>query len=213
MFIPNGANIDLYRPDYPIPNDIRKRYENKFVVSYTGVIGLIHGVEVVIDTALLLKDIPDIFFIIIGDGVKKHEMIVRAGKYNLKNVEFISALRESELVPYIIISQVALATAKKMPITRGTLPVKMFSSLACAVPVVLSVVGEGAELLESANAGLVVEPDNPKDMAEAILNFYHDRVLAKKLGENGCRFVTENYNRKKLAEKLSKKLVEISSYV
>lgn len=209
FFLPNGANTRIFSPDFPVPTRIRERFENKFVVSYTGIIGLIHGVDTVIRAAERLQGIPDILFLIIGDGVKKKELKKLVEKFHLQNVIFMDAMQEENLVPYILISQAALATARKMTLTRGTLPVKMFSAMACAVPVILSVVGEGEKLLRAAKAGIVVEPDNAEAMAQAILQFYKNPEQAKKLGRNGREFVMKHFDRRALTRKLEKKLQEV----
>ncbi|HDL18152.1 MAG TPA: glycosyltransferase WbuB, partial [Bacteroidetes bacterium] len=104
FFLPNGANTRIFSPDFPVPTRLRERFKDKFVVSYTGIIGLIHGVETVIRAAERLQSVPDILFLIIGDGVKKNEVVQLANERGLQNVIFMDAMQEEELTPYILIS-------------------------------------------------------------------------------------------------------------
>jgi glycosyltransferase involved in cell wall biosynthesis len=67
--------------------------------------------------------------------------------------------------------------------------------MAAGVPVILSVEGEAAGIIRDSDAGIVVEPENPQQMAEAIEALRTDPVRRKRLGQNGLRTATRNYDR------------------
>jgi colanic acid biosynthesis glycosyl transferase WcaI len=77
--IPNGANTDLYQPgekDRALLRSLGIR-DSHFVVMYTGLHGLMHGLEFVIEAACEFQRDPELFFVFIGDGVMKSRLICR----------------------------------------------------------------------------------------------------------------------------------------
>ena len=54
-------------------------------------------------------------------------------------------------------------------------------------------------IIERADCGLAIEPENDAQLAEVVVRLAKEPDLAKQLGENGRQFVVENYDREKLA--------------
>jgi glycosyltransferase involved in cell wall biosynthesis len=104
---------------------------------------------------------------------------------------------------------VSLITLKRLDLFKGALPSKMFEAMAAAIPVVVAVDGEARALVEAAQAGICVEPENPRAMAEAISRLQKDPQSRKQLGQNGRRFVVDHFDRKQIAKKLDHLLMEI----
>ncbi|MGA2697189.1 MAG: glycosyltransferase, partial [Terriglobales bacterium] len=72
--------------------------------------------------------------------------------------------------------------------------------MSCARPVILGVDGQARELLERAQAGLFVEPENSDALGDAILKLADDAKLRKRLGVNGRNYVVENASRASTAK-------------
>lgn len=210
-WIPNGANIELYQPR-PKDREIGERLglEGKFVVIYAGLHGLIHGMDAIIDCARMLRGRNDIVFLLVGGGVRKRDLISLAQDYGLGNVIFLPEQPESELARYLSCADLGLATTKKLALCEGTLPVKMFSYMACGLPVLLAACGEAKGVLEEARAGIVVEPENPLQLCEAILQLNENPALRQEYGRNGRDFVVRNFSRKDLAIRLEKVLQQVT---
>ena len=213
--IPNGARTDLFTPG-PIDQNLRKQLriaENAFVVAYTGLHGLIHGMEIILQAAKFLQargmDERIVQFLLVGDGVAKQKLIVDARKMSLTNIRFLEAQPEIILPPFIRLGNVGLATTARLCLTKGSLPVKMFSYMACARPVLLAVDGEARELVESAKAGLYVTPEDGTALAEAIIELMNNHDLCDMLGENGRRFVESHYSRESQSRELARLLGEV----
>lgn len=56
---------------------------------------------------------------------------------------------------------------------------------------------------------MAFEPENVEDLCEKILTLYNNPVLASSLGENGLRYVSENFNRDEIAREFYDKLRQI----
>ena len=82
----------------------------------------------------------------------------------------------------------------------------MFEAMATARPIVLGVLGESARLVRYAQAGLVVEPEDPRALAEALVDLAADPQMANAMGEHGRRFVEDELDRDKLAATMLEEL-------
>jgi glycosyltransferase involved in cell wall biosynthesis len=79
--------------------------------------------------------------------------------------------------------------------------------MAAGRPVILAIDGVIRQVIESADAGIAIEPGDPVAMAEAIRFLYQHREMAKKLGSNGRRYIEEHFDRAALADQLASLLL------
>jgi glycosyltransferase involved in cell wall biosynthesis len=75
----------------------------------------------------------------------------------------------------------------------------MLEFMACGVPVVLGVDGQARSILEEAQGGIFVEPDDPKQLADAIARLRADPQLREELGRNGRRYIVNHMSRERSA--------------
>ncbi len=209
--IPNGANTELFRPDPQAGRKVRDELglTDKFLVLYAGVHGLAQGLESVLEAAALLQEVEDIHFVFVGEGPKKADLIALRNQRRLTNVTMLAERPRSEMPAFLSAADVALVPLRKLDLFEGAVPSKMFDAWACGCPVLLSIDGEARRMLERADAGLFVEPENAEQMAQAILRLSGERERLRRLGENGRRFVETHYSRRHLAERLEALLSEV----
>lgn len=206
----NGVDTNLFKKENR-DEDFRREIgiENKFALCYAGIHGIAQGLQVIINAAEIVKDEENIQFIFVGDGPEKQDLIKMAQERGLNNVTFLP-LQPKKNMPKIVASMdAAIIPLRKLELFKGALPSKMFETLASEIPIILPVQGEAAKLINSANAGIVVEPENSKEIAEAVLKLYNDIELRKNLGENGRAYVMENYARENITRKLEKILMNL----
>jgi colanic acid biosynthesis glycosyl transferase WcaI len=204
IYIPNGANVELFAYDPIGRTRIRTelRLENKFVAIYAGIFGLAQGLEVILEAARLLVIRPEIHFVLIGDGPKKSEINSLASSYNLPNLTLLSEKPREQIPAYLSAADVALAPLKKAEIFKGALPSKLFDAWACERPVILSIDGEARELVERINGGIYIPPEEPEKLAEAIQSLKNSPIESQTMGKNGLRYTKERHSRAALAEEL-----------
>jgi glycosyltransferase involved in cell wall biosynthesis len=106
-------------------------------------------------------------------------------------------------------ADVVLVTLRKQPLFEGALPSKTSEALACGKPVIMTIAGEAAELLERAGAGLAVEPECPQALADAVRKMKDQPQLAAEMGRNGRVFAVEHLERAKLAKRLEETLLNL----
>jgi glycosyltransferase involved in cell wall biosynthesis len=180
--------------------------ERKFVIGYAGLHGLAQGLDTVILAARLLVQHQDVLFAFFGDGPEKEMLVQQVDQFGLKNVRFYSSQPSARMPSVVGSFDVALIPLKRLDLFKGALPSKMFEAMAAAVPLLASIEGEARELVERAQGGLCIEPENPQAMADAILGFYNDPEGRQILGRNGQQYVIEHFDRQKIADQLERLL-------
>jgi glycosyltransferase involved in cell wall biosynthesis len=200
--VTNGVDVDLFGKDKVNVGFIKEyNLENKFIAGYAGILGIAQGLETVMKAAEKLKKYDDIKIIFVGEGPEKPMLLEMKKNLSLDNVEFIP-MQPKKNMPGIVSSfKCAIVPLKKLDLFKGALPSKMFETLASYVPIILSVEGEAKELIENANAGICIEPENEDEMAMAILKLYNDSQLRDKLGESGRKYIEENFDRRKITKR------------
>ena len=191
--MPNWIDTDFIRPGAR-RNGFFEQYnlDGKFVVSFAGVLGYSQDLDVLLEAAKLLQGFPDIHFLIVGDGVEKRRLERKAKEMDLQNVQFVPMQPRHRYPEVLNASDVCLATLRA-EVRTPVVPSKILSIMAAARPVVAAVNldGDAPRLIKEAQCGLVVFPENPRALAEAILRLYDDRALRIRLGRNGRRYIED----------------------
>ncbi|MEX1014416.1 MAG: glycosyltransferase, partial [Candidatus Paceibacterota bacterium] len=81
-------------------------------------------------------------------------------------------------------------------------PNKLFEYMHAGLPVIASDFPLWREIIEGNNCGLLVNPLNPNEIAEAILWLYNNPDKAREMGRNGQKAVKEKYNWEQEEKKL-----------
>ncbi len=196
--ISNGIDFQRLNVIQPSGNPIMKN--NQFILSYLGTFGLAHKLEVVIETAILLKDYQDIYFLLIGDGAdRKHLESIKTAK-SVQNLMILPLQPKENIAYYLDLSDVGLIMLKKNRLFKTVVPSKMFEYMAFRKPLIISVPeGEATRIVETYNCGVKVNPEDSQGLKDAILYLYQDRKYCQKLGNNGYSAVSRYYNRDVLA--------------
>jgi glycosyltransferase involved in cell wall biosynthesis len=207
--ITNGVNQELFYPKQKNKDIINKyNLNNKFVISYVGAHGISQNLSTILRVAKRLENDKDIQFLFIGEGAEKDKLKQIASEQQLNNVTFVNS-QPKEMVPeFYNTSDIALIPLKDIELFKTFIPSKMFEIMSCGVPIVASVDGESADILNESKAAEVVKPDDPEQIMQAILKLKSDQLLLEKLQKNGPAFVEQNYSRRKLAEQYLKIISE-----
>jgi colanic acid biosynthesis glycosyl transferase WcaI len=208
--LPNGADVELFRP-LPRENEIAaaEAFGDRFVVMYSGLLGIKHGLETILEAAAILRRQEDIVFFVRGEGPRRQALIQQAEDMGLENVLFGGERRIEDLPFLFARADVCVTSLLPDPYFDKIISVKTFEYLACGKPVVGAMGGEGAKVIESSGGGLVVRPGDATAMAGAILELQASPERRAALGEAGRRHVNENYSRAVIAARLEQMLLEL----
>ena len=176
------------------------RAEDKFVASYIGTMGNAHGLETMLEAAALLRDrAPRVLFLIVGEGAEKARIVSLARSRGLTNVRFVGQQPREKIPAYITASDACLVLLKRSELFKTVLPTKMLEFMSCARAVILGVDGHARKVMEQANAGIFVTPEDPVALADAVMLLAADPALRESLGRNGRQHVLQYFSRQQTA--------------
>ena len=167
-----------------------------FNVMYGGNIGLAQALDVLPETASLLADLPEVQFIVIGDGVERLRLEQIAADNGLRNLRFLGTRPSDRMVNYYAWADVLLLHLMSNPAYDITIPSKTYSYLASGRPILAAAAGDVATLVGKYDVGVVVPPQNPKALADAIRQLYAmPKSRLELYGENAARAYNQHFGR------------------
>ncbi len=205
FYVPNGINVDEWETpkgiDSPIfdkSNDIRAKYLK--TVAYAGTYGLANGLD---SFVLAAKKLNDVAFILIGKGPEKVHLESMAQQEKLNNVYILGSVAKSGIPGLLDLFDYLYIGLKRESLFRfGISPNKMIDYMMAGKPIIQAI-DAGNNMVEEAQCGIHVQPENPQAIAGAIeeLNSLTAAEL-QQMGKNGQNFVLKHHDYKVLAKKM-----------
>lgn len=198
----NGVETQMFAPEAP---DVSLRAslnaEGKFVVSYIGTLGLAHGLEVLLDAAeRLQRERSEILFLVLGEGADRERIVTMAKSKRLANLRFVSQQPREKIPAYIGASDTCVVMLKDSEIFQTVIPTKMLEFMSCGRPVILTARGQAQTVLESAAAGICVDPENVEALCGAIVRLQQQPATTQQMGRNGRSYIVQNLSRRATGE-------------
>lgn len=204
ILIPNAA-------DFTLANEVRKNFDykkfkndiglsDKFVITYVGAHGVANHLIQLLDAAEYLKN-TNVIFQLIGSGMEKEMLMTEKLKRNLDNVIFRDPIAKSEVFKYILSSDMGASVLKKVDTFKTIYSNKTFDYMSCKIPTLLAIDGVSRELVEQAECGIYVEPENGLAIANGIKDIMNNPLRLTKMGENGYAYALLHFDRSVLAQK------------
>lgn len=196
QLVPNTLNLKYFK-DVMIQNPgIEKNLSNGFKLLYVGGFDPGRGIEYLIEaTALLIKEIPEIKTILVGDGNIKTELKQITENLGLNNyVKFEGWQPMNNIKSYIENCDLCIIPHVRTPQTDNSSPNKLFQYMYYKKPVIASNCISIEKIVSTENCGLIYEDKNSRNMAKQILKLYNSKELANRMGENGFNAVINKFN-------------------
>jgi len=197
----NGVRTDLFNPEVD-GSTVRSGLglQDKFVVSFIGTIGNAHGLDVLVKAAEYMSSAcSTVVFLVVGEGAEKQKLREHISDACLSNIVVLDGQPRDRIPALIRSSDVCLVLLKRSDIFKTVIPTKMLEFMACGRPVIVGVEGIARAIVESANAGICVPPENAAALVDAIMNLYGDEELRNALGGNGHHFIVSHMSRSQTA--------------
>jgi colanic acid biosynthesis glycosyl transferase WcaI len=204
-YIPNWVDTEFYYPrEYDRELAEQTQLSGRFNVMYAGAIGRAQGLEVTLEAARLLNDLPDVQFVLVGDGTDLTEIREAAKDRNLSNIRFLGRHPETSMSRLFSIADVLLVHLRDDPLFRITIPHKIYTYMAVGKPILAAIKGDAADTVEAAHAGLTCPIGNPRVLADTVRRF---RELSpgerKTMGQNGRQAACTQYQRETLIRQIA----------
>ena len=200
--VPNFVDTDVM---VPLPRDpevaARFGWQNQFVIMHSGNIGFAYDFDSLIEAANRLRRHPDIRFVLIGEGVRKAELMEKAQTAGLGNVQFLPFQPEADLPRIRSCADVQVSLYRRGS-SELSLPSKLYEIMASGRPVLASAEphSEVTRLVLNAESGMVVEPEDAEDLTAAILELRADPALRARLGESGRAYAVAHHSLDAIAD-------------
>ena len=207
-WVANGFSLDEVNQKVPLSKEAEQQLpKNKFIVGYTGTLGVANSMDILLKAAELLKDNADIAFVLVGRGKEKETLQAQAHEKNLTNVTFIDPIPKVQIQAMLHKLDACYIGWLKDDLYRfGIGANKIPEYLYSGKPVIHAYSGECDPIAEF-QAGICTEAENPRALAAAILQLYQmPEEQRQQMGENGRKAALEEYEYGSLAKKLAEVL-------
>jgi len=185
------------------PLSAERNSKGRFVVMYSGVLGLGYDFDVVLEAARFLSQNDDIVFVIRGVGEMAPKLKRAISELGLRNVVLDTRfLPKDELVALLGSADVFVLPMAGMSFVDLGLPTKVFEYQAYGKPIICVSGGEPARYVETSGSGLIVKHNDVGGFAEAVVRLYNDRELGAELGLKGREYVSENLTAERIGERM-----------
>ncbi|MEG1312026.1 MAG: glycosyltransferase family 4 protein [Romboutsia sp.] len=197
-FINNWINEkEIYPLDQNNPKiiEFKKEYnlQDKFIIMYSGNIGLYYDLENITKVIGKFKDRKDVIFAFIGDGTVKLKIEEYVTNNQLSNVTFIPYQDKADLIYSLNAADIHWVVNAK-GIKGVSVPSKLYGVMAAGKPV-LGVLDEGSEarlIVEECNCGICIQPGDYGEIENKIKYILNNKEEIKSLGTNGRIYLESN---------------------
>lgn len=203
-----------YWPQYSTVNKTDEEvsiYDKEyFNIVFTGNIGEAQGIDLAIEAAKVLKD-KKICWHFVGEGRSKEKLEKLVNEYGINDrVKFHGFHPEKEIPKYLKDADAALLILKPNPVFEMTIPAKLQTYLACGVPILGCVSGEGKRIIEESKAGIVSEDISVDGLVKVCNQFIELSIdLLNEYKERSYCYGKSNFNKNKLISDLEKYMKKI----
>lgn len=202
--------VILWRNGADVPGEVRidkwamrERWgvpPGRFVIGYAGMFGVSQNLREICNAATLL-DPATVTFVMVGDGADKQATVEKSRALGLGNFIWIDPQPHGAMPDIWSAFDCTIISLRKLPLFRGAVPSKLYEAMSYGTPVILAIEGEARKILEASEAGIAVDPEDPKQIAEAIGVLRDNPDRRRRFAENARRAALEYYDRDRLNDR------------
>ena len=190
---------DFYRPCEKkavseIPND------DSFKVVFTGNIGTAQGLQILPETAELMKG-EDIKFVMVGDGRYLDEFNSEVRKRNVEDMFIMVPRQPAKRIPELLAScDAAFLSFKDDPLWSKTIPAKLQSYMACGMPVIAAARGETERIISEAGCGVCSAIGSSEELSSKIKEIKSGDL--KTMGQRSREYFESHFEKQMLMDQM-----------
>ncbi|MGE3643981.1 MAG: glycosyltransferase family 4 protein [Beijerinckiaceae bacterium] len=208
-WVANGVSLDEVQRPAPLEQEFASQLPTEGLrIGYTGTLGKVNALDTLIEAAALLRDLPDMQILLVGQGRAREELEARRDTLGLTNVRFLGPVPKRQVQSVLAQCDVCYIGWLNSPLYRwGIAANKIAEYLFSGKPVLHGFSG-GSDPVGKFEAGLTVAAEDPKALAAAIRSFHAMTEQERlRMGENGRRAALEYFDYAKLAARLENVLL------
>lgn len=179
---------------YGIPND------DSFKIIFTGNVGTAQGIDILPQTAELLKN-ENIKFVIIGDGRYLEKLVSDIKSRQLEKMFIFVARQPAEKIPVLLSAcDVAFISFADDELWKMTIPAKLQSYMACGMPIIAVADGETKRIIEEAKCGWVCKMGDSRGLKKTIHEVM--KIDLQEMMKHSLCYYNNNYKKEKVISKI-----------
>jgi len=192
VVIPNWVDVDALTPRER-DNDWAREHElvDPFVVMHSGNIGHAQNLDSLIRSATFLRDLDDLRIVLIGGGARRQELKDLARLLEVEQVRFFG-YQPREVLPESLSSADIHVVGLAKGLSGYVVPSRLYGILAVGRPVIVAADAESetAQVVQEAEAGVIVPPNRPDLLAAAIRRAHDGELDLESMGRKGREYVS-----------------------
>lgn len=212
--VSNWVNTDHIYPVLREDNKLIQKYNLNpefFYICYSGNIGYTQNIQLLVETAEeLKKSLPNVNFIVIGDGAAKADLEKMVEEKALDNMILLPYQPYEDIAHVFSLGDAGLIISKA-GVGDNSVPSKTWDIMSAARPVLASF-DENSELtriIHSAHCGIAVPADNKEELVKAIKELYENQQKSEEAGRNGRKYLKQYLDRRECVNRY----VEVANQV
>jgi colanic acid biosynthesis glycosyl transferase WcaI len=170
--------------------------DDKFIVLYSGNMGVKQGLSTVLEAAHLLREDSSIAFLLVGDGGKRAALQEQAARLQLTNTSFLPLQPIERLSELLATADVGLIPQIRSA-NDNMLPSKLPNLMASQRPIIVAASHESelGHVIRLAQCGVRIEPEQPRQLADAITQLKSQHEDRQRMGLNGRSYMEAHFSR------------------
>ncbi len=199
--IKNTEYLPQYAETTFTPQECKKTPNEYIDLMFAGNVGTAQSVDTVIKAAAICKDIPNLRWHVVGDGIEWERCRSLARELDAP-VIFHGRRPIEEMPRYYAMADAMLVTMKKDPILSLTLPGKVQSYMAAGKPIIGAIDGEAKKIICEADCGLCCEVENQLQLAAVVRTYFANTALLKQHATNSYKYYADFFDKSKVVDAL-----------
>ncbi|MFC5520583.1 glycosyltransferase family 4 protein [Polaromonas jejuensis] len=167
QYHPNPGELAFSQPQPPEPPALM--LDLRFNVVFAGNLGTVQALGTVLDAAELLRPHADVRVVLVGSGSRSEWLCQEVARRRLDNVQLAGRFPPQFMPGILAQASALLVSLTRSPIMNQTIPSKVQAYLAAGKPIIASLDGEGARVVEESGAGVSCPAEDAVALAQAVL--------------------------------------------
>lgn len=202
---PNPGEIALSKPGRSEESPLQLL--PGFNVVFAGNLGTVQALGTILEAAELLRDMPDVRFVLVGSGSRGEWLASEVKRRRLENVQLAGRFPSSAMPRIMSQASALLVTLVRSPIMAQTIPSKVQAYLAAGRPILAALDGEGAAVVCDAKAGIACEAEDSGELADAVRRLHRmSEAERTQMGAAGRAYYERHFDPEVLAQQLKTRI-------
>ena len=204
--IPNGVDVDLFRPRQRSASLVQ-RYNlqgKKVILTLARLVTRKGQDEVIRALPRVLEKIPSAVYLMVGQGPDKSRLMDLVSSLGLSNrVIFVGYVPDEQLLDHYSLADVYIMASREISAGGDVegFGITFLEAGACGLPVIGGRSGGVPDAILEGQTGLLVDPEDSRDIAGALIQILSHDDLARRMGERGRQRVVQAYQWRHMAER------------